>query len=70
MEAIFLAVTGFAVSSLDWDGSPLYGQPLEIDFLTRLRSVERFENVEALKTQLVRDIESARRVSREFTKNP
>lgn len=55
---------------LDWDGSPLYGQPLEIDFLTRLRGVERFENVAALKTQLVRDIESARRVSREFTKNP
>jgi riboflavin kinase/FMN adenylyltransferase len=55
---------------LDWDGSPLYGQPLEIDFLTRLRGVEQFENVEALKAQLVRDIESARRVSREFTKNP
>ncbi len=46
---------------LDWDGAPLYGQPLEVDFLARLRGVEKFSGVEALKEQLARDIDAARR---------
>lgn len=34
----------------------LYGQPLEVDFLARLRDIERFAGVEELKQQLGRDI--------------
>jgi riboflavin kinase/FMN adenylyltransferase len=37
----------------------LYGQPLEVDFLARLRDIQRFDNVEALKAQLGRDIAAA-----------
>ncbi len=54
---------------LDWDDSPLYGQPLEIDFLTRLRGVERFADVDALMQQLNRDIASARRAFDGFAMN-
>jgi len=38
----------------------LYGQPLEIELLSRLRSIKPFESVEALKAQLSRDIAAAR----------
>ncbi|MEX2174745.1 MAG: bifunctional riboflavin kinase/FAD synthetase [Pirellulaceae bacterium] len=38
----------------------LYGQPLEVDFLARLRSIQPFGSVEALQTQLADDIEAAR----------
>lgn len=41
---------------------PLYGQPLEVDFLSRLRSVRPFGSVEELKTQLAHDVEAARRI--------
>jgi riboflavin kinase/FMN adenylyltransferase len=51
---------------LGWDGSPLYGQPLEIDFLTRLRGVQRFAGVEALTQQLHADVAAARRAFDEF----
>ena len=34
----------------------LYGQPLEIDFLSRLRDVQRFGSVDELKSQLQTDI--------------
>jgi riboflavin kinase / FMN adenylyltransferase len=37
----------------------LYGQPLEVDFLARLRMIERFADVESLKRQLQKDIEAA-----------
>jgi riboflavin kinase/FMN adenylyltransferase len=46
---------------IGFEGS-LYGQPLEIEFLSRLRSVRPFESVEALKTQLQHDIGAAKRV--------
>jgi riboflavin kinase/FMN adenylyltransferase len=36
----------------------LYGQPLEVDFLARLRMIERFADVESLKRQLQKDIEA------------
>jgi riboflavin kinase/FMN adenylyltransferase len=42
---------------------PLYGQPLEVDFLSKLRDIHSFRDVEALKMQLSRDVESARRVA-------
>jgi riboflavin kinase/FMN adenylyltransferase len=34
----------------------LYGQPLEVDFLARLRSIRPFESIESLKNQLNQDI--------------
>jgi riboflavin kinase/FMN adenylyltransferase len=37
----------------------LYGQPLEVDFLARLRMIERFADVESLRRQLQKDIEAA-----------
>jgi riboflavin kinase/FMN adenylyltransferase len=51
---------------LGWDGSPLYGQPLEVDFLARLRDIQRFASVDELKAQLARDIEQARREFDDF----
>jgi len=38
----------------------LYGQPLEVEFLSRLRSIRPFESIEALKAQLTRDIAAAK----------
>jgi riboflavin kinase/FMN adenylyltransferase len=37
----------------------LYGQPLELEFLSRLRSIRPFESIEALKQQLAHDIAAA-----------
>ncbi len=37
----------------------LYGQPLEVDFLARLRDIERFADIELLKTQLRKDVTAA-----------
>jgi riboflavin kinase / FMN adenylyltransferase len=44
-------------------GGALYGQPLEIDFLARLRSIRPFESVEALKAQLARDVAAAQQIA-------
>ena len=41
---------------------PLYGQPLEVDFLSRIREVQTFPGVEALKQQLKQDVAAAERV--------
>jgi riboflavin kinase/FMN adenylyltransferase len=49
------------VHLIDWHGA-LYGQPLEVDFHARLRDIQRFDGVEALKAQLNNDIEHARRI--------
>ena len=40
----------------------LYGQPLELEFLSRLRSIRPFESIEALKTQLTHDIAAAQKL--------
>jgi len=37
----------------------IYNSELKIEFLKRLRSEEKFENLEALKTQLKKDMENA-----------
>ncbi len=50
------------VHLIDFVGQ-LYGQPLEVDFLSRLRDIHPFENVAALESQLQRDVAAARRVS-------
>jgi riboflavin kinase/FMN adenylyltransferase len=43
----------------------IYGEPLEVDFLSKLREVTNFPNMEALKRQLEQDIASARRLASE-----
>ncbi len=40
----------------------LYDQVLDVDLLSRIRSVQTFESAEALQTQLRKDIESAREI--------
>ncbi|MBI1899796.1 MAG: bifunctional riboflavin kinase/FAD synthetase [Planctomycetia bacterium] len=42
----------------------LHGQPLELDFLKRLREVRTFPSVEALKEQLARDVADANEAAR------
>ena len=54
------------VHLVGWDGTPLYGQPLEVDFLTPLRSVRRFAGVDELKEQLARDVDAARAAFNEY----
>jgi len=46
------------VHIIGFQGS-LYGQPLEVDFIGRLRDIQRFDNVAALKAQLEKDIAAA-----------
>jgi riboflavin kinase / FMN adenylyltransferase len=50
------------VHLIDWHGD-LYGEPLEVDFLARLRDIQRFDGPEALTTQLERDVKEARRIA-------
>jgi riboflavin kinase/FMN adenylyltransferase len=47
---------------IGFDGS-LYGQPLELEFLSRLRGIQPFESVAALKTQLARDVAAAKEIA-------
>ena len=47
------------VHLLDFDDN-LYGQPLEVDILTRLRDIQPFPNVDALVAQLKKDVEATR----------
>jgi riboflavin kinase/FMN adenylyltransferase len=44
---------------------PLYGQPLEIDFLARLRDIRPFESPQALAEQLRRDVQEAEQIARQ-----
>ena len=46
--------------------STIYGEVIEVDFLERLRAVEPFESVDALKQQLATDIERARQIGAPF----
>jgi riboflavin kinase / FMN adenylyltransferase len=41
---------------LGFDGD-IYGQPVEVDFLARLRDIKRFESVDALLAQMARDVQ-------------
>jgi riboflavin kinase/FMN adenylyltransferase len=49
------------VHLIDWQGT-IYGQPLEVDFLARLRDIQRFDGVEQLKSQLLKDVEQTRAI--------
>ena len=44
---------------------PLYGQPLEVDFLARLRDIRPFDSPQALAQQLARDVEETKRIAGE-----
>lgn len=50
---------------LDFSGS-IYGQAIEIDFISRLRDVTQFASADALVEQLKQDIEATRQVARSF----
>ena len=45
---------------LDFD-QDLYGQSLEVEFLQFLRAEQKFDDVESLKNQIAKDVETARR---------
>jgi riboflavin kinase/FMN adenylyltransferase len=55
------------VHLIGYHGS-LYGEPLEVDFLARLRDIERFAGVEQLQAQLARDVAAAKAVFVEMEK--
>jgi riboflavin kinase/FMN adenylyltransferase len=41
----------------------LYGQPLEVDFLARLRDIQPFDHVDALRRQLAEDVATALKIA-------
>jgi riboflavin kinase/FMN adenylyltransferase len=47
----------------------LYGQPLELEFLSRLRSIQPFASVAALKTQLQHDLAAALQIEAQEPEN-
>ena len=54
------------VHILDFEGS-IYGMPIEVDFISRLRDIFEFESTDQLKTQLKDDIAAARKKLREHS---
>ncbi|MBA2115915.1 bifunctional riboflavin kinase/FAD synthetase [Bremerella alba] len=53
------------VHLIDFQGS-LYGEPLEVSFLARLREVTTFPDVEALKQQLDKDIQTTNQIFQSY----
>jgi len=47
---------------VDFDGD-IYGTPLRVEFLKRLRGEKRFESIDALVEQMGRDVEDARAIA-------
>ena len=47
---------------VDFDGD-IYGTPLRVEFLKRLRGEKRFESIEALVEQMGQDVEDARAIA-------
>jgi riboflavin kinase/FMN adenylyltransferase len=58
--------TGAAVVAevhlFDFDGRDLYGEPIRLAFLARLRDERRFASIDALRTQIAQDVTRARDV--------
>ena len=54
------------VHLVGWNGSPLYGQVVEVDFLRKLRDIQRFADVTALVSQLQKDVAAAQRAFQDF----
>lgn len=50
------------VHLIGYEGS-LYGRQIEVDFLARLRDIERFDSVGRLIAQMDRDVEAARKIA-------
>ena len=50
---------------LDFEAS-IYGQPVEVDFMERLRDIRQFDSAEELKSQLIRDVERTRKIARKM----
>ena len=50
---------------LGYEGD-LYGAPIEVDFLARLRDIKRFDSVDQLVAQMNRDVAETRRIVAEF----
>ena len=50
------------VHLIGFEGS-LYGEPLEVDFLARLRGTQPFASVAELQAQLARDVAAAREIA-------
>jgi len=50
---------------IDYEGS-LYEQTVELDFLTRLRDIERFDSAEQLVAQMDSDVTAARRIAKDY----
>jgi riboflavin kinase/FMN adenylyltransferase len=50
---------------LDYDGGPLYGRTLDVDFLSRLRDIRQFESAEQLVVQMAEDVAQSRRIAQE-----
>jgi riboflavin kinase/FMN adenylyltransferase len=48
---------------LDFDGD-LYGDALGVEFVERLRGMEKFDRIDDLVTQMAKDVEQARAVMR------
>jgi riboflavin kinase/FMN adenylyltransferase len=57
------------VHILDYD-RPLYGQPLEVDFVARLRDIQTFRSVEQLVRQLRSDIAAVRDIIEQENQEP
>ena len=57
------------VHVLDFDGN-LYGKPLEVDFIEKLRDIRQFNSAEQLIEQIDIDIKQTRRIAREFSVSP
>jgi len=50
------------VHLLDYSGEQLYGSVVTVDFIDRVRDEQKFNGVEALKAQIRRDVDEARRL--------
>ena len=53
------------VHLIGFEGS-LYGEPLEVDFLSRIRDVRPFDSLEELKAQLTSDVARAKMLSENY----
>lgn len=49
------------VHLIDWHES-VYGEPLEVDFIARLREIQKFNGIDELKAQLARDVAETIRI--------
>jgi riboflavin kinase / FMN adenylyltransferase len=56
------AALGLEVHLFDFDGRDLYGEPMRVAFLARIREERRFASIEALREQIARDVARARDV--------